>query len=124
MTKDSAILTEVASTTGVTTGEPIVDAAGAFASTSENPAGVSGSGGSTITVSSQASETQASDDLTVEWTTSGLPEDVSFPSLAGAEGDGEWDCADYWAINHPRGRRPPPSGLRSAACVEPRSRQR
>jgi Flp pilus assembly protein TadG len=103
VTKDSAILTEVASTTGVTTGEPIVDAAGALASTSENPAGVSGSGGSTITVSSQASETQASDDLTVEWTTSGLPEDVSFPSLAGAEGDGEWDCADYWAINHPRG---------------------
>ena len=49
VTKDSAILTEVASTTGITTGEPIVDAAGALASTSENPVSVSGSGGSTIT---------------------------------------------------------------------------
>ena len=29
--------------------------------------------------------------------------DVSFPYLGGAEGDGHWDCGDYWTINHPRG---------------------
>ena len=103
VTKDSATLTEVASTTGVTTGEPIVDAAGLIASTSENPATVSGSGSSMITLSVEASETQTADGLTVEWTTSGLPEDITFPNLGGAEGDGEWDCGNYWAINHPRG---------------------
>ncbi len=103
VTKDSNALTDVASTAGVTAGEPVVDAAGAIASTSSSPAVVSGSGDSTITLSAPASGTQASDDLTVEWTTSGLPEDVSFPNLGGAEGNGEWDCADYWAINHPHG---------------------
>ena len=67
------------------------------------PSAVSGVNGSTVTVGAPASETQASDGLTIEWTTSGLPEDVSFPSLGGAEGNGQWDCANYWAINHPRG---------------------
>jgi Flp pilus assembly protein TadG len=103
VTKDSNTLTDVVSTSGVTTGEPVVDAAGALASASDNPVSVSGSVGSTITLSAQASETQTADALTIEWTTSGLPEDASFPNLGGAEGDGEWDCADYWAINHPRG---------------------
>ena len=103
VTENSAAVTEVASTTGVTSGEPVVDAAGLIASTADHPAAVSGSEGSTITLSTQSSGTQASDNLTIEWTTSGLPEDVSFPNLGGAEGDGEWDCADYWAINHPRG---------------------
>jgi Putative Flp pilus-assembly TadE/G-like len=103
VTANSTILTEVASTTGVATGEPVVDAAGLIASTSDNPATVSGSLGSSVTVSTPASETQTSDGLTIEWTTSGLPEDASFPNLGGAEGNGEWDCADYWAINHPRG---------------------
>jgi hypothetical protein len=32
-----------------------------------------------------------------------LPEDASFSNLGGAEGSGQWDCSDYWAINHPRG---------------------
>ena len=103
VTQNSVTLTDVESTTGVTTGEPVVDAAGYIASTSDNPATVSGSVGSNITLSTQASGTETGDGLTVEWTTSGLPQDISFPSLGGAEGNGEWDCADYWAINHPRG---------------------
>jgi Flp pilus assembly protein TadG len=103
VTAKSTVLTEVESTTGVTTGEPVVDAAGLIASTADNPATVSGSRGSSITISTPASQTQTSDGLTIEWTTSGLPEDTSFPSLGGAQGNGEWDCADYWAINHPRG---------------------
>jgi hypothetical protein len=74
-----------------------------FASTADNPVSVSNSTGSTVTVGAPASETQASDGLTIEWTTSGLPEDIAFPNLAGAEGNGQWDCANYWAINHPHG---------------------
>jgi Flp pilus assembly protein TadG len=102
-TQNSPTLTELASTIGVTVGEPVVDAAGAIASTSDNPATVTGSDDSTVSVTTNASETQAQDDLTIEWTTSGLPEDTAFPNLGGAEGNGQWDCADYWAINHPRG---------------------
>ena len=112
VTQNSPILTDVESTTGVTSGEPIVDAAGYIASASDNPATVSGSAGSTITLATQASGTEAGDGLTVEWTTSGLPEDVSFPNLGGAEGNGEWDCANYWAINHPRG--PPAAAVGTA----------
>jgi Flp pilus assembly protein TadG len=103
VTENSPTLTNVASTTGLTAGEPIVDAAGSLASTSDSPVAVSSSDGSAITVSTQASETEASDALTIEWTTSGLPEDIAFPNLGGAEGNGQWDCANYWAINHPSG---------------------
>ena len=53
VTGNSATVTEVANTTGVTIGEPVVDAAGAIASTSDNPATVANSGGSTITLSAQ-----------------------------------------------------------------------
>jgi hypothetical protein len=102
-TQNSPALTDVANTLGITAGEPVIDSAGAFASTATNPVSVSGSSGSTVTLSTQASETQASDGLTIEWTTSGLPEDIAFPNLGGAEGNGEWDCANYWAINHPHG---------------------
>jgi Putative Flp pilus-assembly TadE/G-like len=102
-TQNSPALTDVGNTIGVTAGEPVVDSAGSFASTTDNPVTVAGAAGSTVTLSTQASETQASDGLTIEWTTSGLPEDVAFPSLGGAEGNGQWDCADYWAINHPHG---------------------
>jgi hypothetical protein len=103
LTQNSPAVTDVASTLGITPGEPVVDASGSIESTSDNPATVTGSGGPTITLSVQASKSQTADGLTIEWTTSGLPEDVSFPNLGGAEGNGEWDCANYWAINHPRG---------------------
>jgi len=102
-TQNSPTLTDVANPIGITGGEPVVDSGGVFASTADNPVSVSASAGSTVTLGTPASETQASDGLTIEWTTSGLPEDVSFPNLAGAEGNGQWDCANYWAINHPHG---------------------
>jgi Flp pilus assembly protein TadG len=102
-TQNSPTLTDVANPIGITAGEPVVDSGGAFASTTDNPATVSNSVGSNVTVSTPARETQASDGLTFEWTTSGLPEDIAFPNLAGAEGNGQWDCASYWAINHPHG---------------------
>jgi hypothetical protein len=102
-TQNSPILTNVADPIGISGGEPVVDSGGVFASTADNPVSVSSSAGSTVTVGTPASETQASDGLTIEWTTSGLPEDIAFPNLGGAEGNGQWDCANYWAINHPRG---------------------
>jgi hypothetical protein len=102
-TQNSPTLTDVATTTGITAGEPVIDSAGAFASTADNPVTISTSAGSTVTLSAQASAAQASDGLTIEWTTSGLPEDIAFPTLSGAEGNGQWDCANYWAINHSHG---------------------
>ena len=102
-TQNSPALTDVANPIRITAGEPVINSAGAFASTADNPVTVSSSVGSTITLSAQASVTQASDGLTIEWTTSGLPEDIAFPNLGGAEGNGQWDCANYWAINHPHG---------------------
>jgi Flp pilus assembly protein TadG len=102
-TQNSPTLTEVANTRGITAGEPVVDLGGVLASSADNPVTVSTSGGSTVTVSAPAAAAQSSDGLTIEWTTSGLPEDVAFPSLSGAEGNGQWDCANYWSINHPHG---------------------
>ncbi len=119
-TQNSPTLTNVANTVGITTGEPVIDSGGAFASTADNPVTVSSSDGSTVTVSTPATTSQASDGLTIEWTTSGLPEDTAFPKLGGAEGNGQWDCADYWAINHPHG--PPAATLGTAlggACGAP-----
>jgi Flp pilus assembly protein TadG len=103
VTKDSQIVTNVPNVLGVAGGEPIVDSGGLFSSTADNPVSVSSVNGSTLTVSTQASGSQDSDGLTIEWTTSGLPEDIAFPNLGGAEGDGQWDCADYWGISHPHG---------------------
>jgi hypothetical protein len=119
-TQNSPTLTNVANTVGITTGEPVIDSGGAFASTADNPVTVSSSDGSTVTVSTPAITSQASDGLTIEWTTSGLPEDTAFPKLGGAEGNGQWDCAGYWAINHPHG--PPAATLGTAlggACGAP-----
>jgi hypothetical protein len=99
-------VTGVSTTVGVSNGEPIVDTAGYIASTSVNPTTVSAVNSSTITLSTSASGTQASDSLTIEWTTSGLPEDVAFPSLGGLAGNGAWDCGNYWAVNHPHGPSP------------------
>jgi hypothetical protein len=102
-TQNSPILTNVANPIGITAGEPMVDSGGAFVSTTGSPATVSTSAGSTVTVSIPATTSQASDGLTIEWTTSGLPEDIAFPSLGGTQGNGQWDCGDYWAVNHPSG---------------------
>ena len=86
-TQNSPTLTDVANPIGIAAGEPVVDSGGVFASTADNPVAVSSSNGSTVTLGGPASETQASDGLTIEWTTSGLPEDVSFPNLARRRGE-------------------------------------
>jgi hypothetical protein len=102
-TQNSPTLTDVADTTGITGGEPVIDSGGVFASSADNPVTASASAASTATVSTPAISSQSSDDLTIEWTTSGLAEDIAFPGLGGAQGNGRWDCANYWAINHPHG---------------------
>jgi Flp pilus assembly protein TadG len=102
-TQNSPTLTDVANTTGIAAGEPVIDSGGIFASSADNPVTISSSAASTVTVSTSATSSQSSDGLTIEWTTSGLPEDIAFPGLGGAQGNGQWDCADYWAINHPHG---------------------
>jgi Flp pilus assembly protein TadG len=103
VTTDSPVVADVASVFGVAAGEPIVDSAGFLMSSADNPVSVSSAAGTTLTVSAQSKGTQAGDGLTIEWTTSGLLQDIAFPGLGGAQGDGEWDCADYWGINHPHG---------------------
>jgi Flp pilus assembly protein TadG len=102
-TEKSPTATDVVDTIGITGGEPVIDSAGAFASTADNPVTISTSAASTVAVSTPAASSQSSDGLTIEWTTSGLPEDIAFPGLGGAQGNGQWDCKNYWAINHPRG---------------------
>jgi Flp pilus assembly protein TadG len=98
-------VTSVASTTGVVPGEPFVDTGAAFTSTSNNPTTVTAVSGSTVTVSSNAKSNANNDNLVFEWTTTGLPQDTALTTFAngGAEGSGQWDCANYWAINHPSG---------------------
>jgi Flp pilus assembly protein TadG len=102
-TQNSPTLTDVANPIGITGGEPVIDSAGAFVSSADNPVTISASAAATVTVSTPATSSQSSDGLTIEWTTSGLPEDIAFPSLSGAQGNGQWDCANYWAVNHPHG---------------------
>ena len=101
--KNSNLATSVANTTGVVSSEPIVDGKGYFGSTAASPTTVTGVSGSTVTVSNNASKTNGADDLTIEWTATGLPEDTAFPNLGGLEGNGQWDCANYWGISHPSG---------------------
>ncbi len=103
VTTGSPTVTDVASVFGVAAGEPIVDSTGFLMSSADNPVSVTSAAGTSLTVSSQSTGTQASVGLTIEWTTSGLPQDNAFSGLGGTQGDGEWDCADYWGINHPHG---------------------
>jgi hypothetical protein len=103
VTKNSNLATSVANTIGAVSNEPLVDSKGYFGSTSASPANVTGVSASTVTVSSNASNTNGADSLTIEWTATGLPEDTAFPNLSGIEGNAQWDCANYWAISHPGG---------------------
>jgi Flp pilus assembly protein TadG len=106
VTHNSNSVSSVANTAGVVSGEPIVDSKGYLGSTSASPTTVTGVSGSTVTVSNNASNTNGADGLTIEWTATGLPEDTSFPNLGGIEGNGQWDCANYWGINHTSGPAP------------------
>jgi hypothetical protein len=38
--------------------------------------------------------------LTVKWPTSGLPLDSNLSGNTSIFGNGNWDCLDYWNLNH------------------------
>jgi hypothetical protein len=56
-------------------------------------------GANTLIMSSAATAKATGVGLTIGWPTSGLPPDTVFSS--NGLGNGQWDCANYWAINHP-----------------------
>jgi hypothetical protein len=56
-----------------------------------------------ITISNKATIPSGTT-LTIEWFTSGLLQDKQWTGLCSGgpclQGNGDWDCADYWSINH------------------------
>jgi hypothetical protein len=77
----------------------------------------------TITMNNNASSS-GSATLTLKWPTSGLPQDT-WSNLGGVEGNGQWDCKDYWIINHPNVAvsamipNPPGETVGGGACGDP-----
>jgi hypothetical protein len=62
-------------------------------------------GANTLTISKPVSASkQTGVALTIGWPTSGLPEDTAWTGICDSgtclQGNGQWDCADYWSINH------------------------
>jgi hypothetical protein len=84
----------VLNTTNVGAGETISSSNTGFP-TSHTP--VSSVSGTSVIMDNPATQTANAISLTFNWNTSGLPEDKSF---SGFQGNGDWDCANYWAINH------------------------
>jgi hypothetical protein len=58
-----------------------------------------------LQISSNAKSAATNLSLTIHWPTSSLPLDRQWTGLCSSgtcvQGNGDWDCADYWAINHP-----------------------
>jgi Flp pilus assembly protein TadG len=89
-------------------GQTIVDGSGKI------PAGTLVSSASTtlntITMSNPTSNpAQSNDSLTINWQTAGLPLDSNMTSTT-IFGNGDWNCLDYWKINHNISTNPAPSG--------------
>jgi hypothetical protein len=62
----------------------------------------------TIKLSNPIAGTVSGAKFKIGWPTSGLPRDTAF---SGFQGNGQWDCANYWAINHPGVALPSISGV-------------
>jgi Flp pilus assembly protein TadG len=54
----------------------------------------------TITMSNAATGSGSGIALTIKWETSGLPLDSNLVNTTTMFGNGNWDCANYWALNH------------------------
>ncbi len=87
-------LTNVGNATGVDAGDTITSAATGFPTADTTVSNVAGTGPYTVTMSNPATAS-ATINVTFDWNTSGLPEDKSF---TGFQGNGDWDCANYWDV--------------------------
>jgi hypothetical protein len=101
-------ITNVSSVTNVVAGDKISDSAGFIPSNTTITNVGSAPCPCTITMSNSATGTQAGDTITVTTPTpltSGLPLDTSWTGICSSgtclQGNGQWDCQDYWTINHP-----------------------
>jgi Flp pilus assembly protein TadG len=70
------------------------------------------SGTTSIVMDAQANNPAATGvNLTVKFKTSGLPLDKNWTGICGGgtclQGDGDWDCTNYWKLNHPTAGFPP-----------------
>jgi Flp pilus assembly protein TadG len=99
-TKNSTSITGVNTTTGLINNNPIAgvplpsnDAISTFAT-------------NTITLQTKASTTQSNAALTSKAATSGLPLDSNMTATT-IFGNGNWNCADYWTVNHQNAVAPP-----------------
>ncbi|MBR1251480.1 Tad domain-containing protein [Bradyrhizobium sp. AUGA SZCCT0169] len=73
-----------------------------------------GSAPTTSLLMSKVAATAGSAPLTIKWKTSGFPQDKSWTGICAdgscIEGDGNWDCTNYWKLNHPAQVGNPPPG--------------
>jgi Flp pilus assembly protein TadG len=65
---------------------------------------VTSAAATTVIDTSSNAPAAAGVNLTVKWRTSGLPHDRNFTGIcadgACLQGDGNWDCLNYWKLNH------------------------
>ncbi len=74
-----------------------------------------GAGANTLILSQPVTGKQTAVPLTIGWPTSGLPMDTNLVGNSITFGNGQWDCADYWKVNHPGVAAP--SGCSSPAAT-------
>jgi hypothetical protein len=109
----------VTSTTGIQANMWIWDKAGIIPSNST----VSSATGTTITLSGSNKFNKAqSVNLIIQWETSTLPLDTNL-SAAGSTifGNGQWNCAGYWTMNHPNVAIPSSASLGGTCSSNPAS---
>jgi Flp pilus assembly protein TadG len=102
---------QVASTAGIQPGMSIVQTGGTTVLSTVRTA----TGTTVTTPTSQRVTLTANENLTFLWLTSDLPLDSQWTDLCTAgtclQGNGDWDCLNYWTINHSTAA----GGLTSAA---------
>jgi hypothetical protein len=99
-TENSTTISNVSNFSGYAVGYTIAGASipSGTMITATNP------GGNQLTISAKATATQSGEALTLSPSWSGLPQDEQWTGLCSSgtcvQGNGDWDCADYWSINH------------------------
>jgi hypothetical protein len=65
-----------------------------------------GAGANTLILSKPVTGKQTAVPLTIGWPTSGLPMDTNLVGNSVTFGNGQWDCDNYWKVNHPGVNKP------------------